>query len=128
MPAYCGNLVTFMKRSLSKGFTLIEIMIIVGIIGILTLIAWPNFKTAREHTHRKICMTNMKRIEWAKSQFGMTVGSKTGEATWPELLDHLRFQPICPSGGTYEGLKLNEPVNCNIHNWQTDPEMDGFVP
>lgn len=54
-----------------KGFTLIEIMIVVLIIGILLAIAIPNFITARKTSQMKSCIANLKQIDAAKEQWAM---------------------------------------------------------
>ncbi|MEE2959829.1 MAG: prepilin-type N-terminal cleavage/methylation domain-containing protein [Myxococcota bacterium] len=55
---------------LEKGFTLIELMIVVAIIGILAAIAIPNFSRFQSRTKQAEVKTNLKSIFTAKnSQF-----------------------------------------------------------
>jgi prepilin-type N-terminal cleavage/methylation domain-containing protein len=88
-----------------KGFTLVEIMIVVLIIGILLAIAVPNFIKARETSRTKSCIANLKQIDAAKEQWAME-NKKTTTDT-PAMTDlvgsanYLKNTPSCPSGGTY---------------------------
>ncbi|MEC9465630.1 MAG: type II secretion system protein [Myxococcota bacterium] len=60
-----------MKRALSKGFTLIELMIVVAIIGILAAIAIPNFSKFQARAKQSEAKANLKGIYTAKqTQFG----------------------------------------------------------
>jgi len=59
--------------SRSSGFTLVEIMIVVAIIGLLSAIAIPNFVKARASSQQNACISNLHQIdsaiqEWALEQ------------------------------------------------------------
>ena len=106
-------------RRNEKGFTLIEIMIVVLIIGILLAIAVPNFIRARETSRAKACVSNLKQIDSAKEQWAMD-NKKTALDTPVLATDlvgatlYIKSMPVCPSGGTYvEGAVSTSPT-CSI--------------
>jgi len=101
-----------------RGFTLVEIMIVVLIIGILLAIAVPNFIRARESARAKSCVANLKSINGAKEQWAM-VNKKTATDT-PTVDDlygvdkFIKTEPSCPSGGSYTLAAVSTVPSCSI--------------
>lgn len=67
-----------LKARITKGFTLLEIMIVITIISILLGIAIPNFVTSREKTKASSCCGNLRQINQAKEQFAMANSLRDG--------------------------------------------------
>ena len=105
-----------MKKS--KGFTLVEIMIVVLIIGILLAIAVPNFLKARETSRTKTCVANLRQVESAKEQWAMETGQgATATPTQAELTGangYIKNWPNCPSGGTYTISNMSANPTCSV--------------
>ena len=96
-----------MKNTKKKvsGFTLVEIMIVVLIIGILMAIAVPNFVKARDSSRKNSCIANLKQTESAKEQWAMDNKKDIGAAVdYTDLVGatlYMKSTPSCASGGTY---------------------------
>jgi prepilin-type N-terminal cleavage/methylation domain-containing protein len=92
-----NNLMKNLKKN--KGFTLIEIMIVVMIIGILLAIAVPNFVRARETSRASTCQANLKQIDSAKEQYAMENRLGTGGAVTAANIapNYIKAFPVCPS-------------------------------
>jgi prepilin-type N-terminal cleavage/methylation domain-containing protein len=105
----------FIKNRRKKGFTLVEIMIVVLIIGILLAIAVPNFIKARETSRTKSCISNLRQIDAGKEQYAMDNKKADGDpvAQGDLVPTYIKKWPECPSGGTY-----------TINNVGTDPTCD----
>ena len=90
------------------GFTLVEIMIVVAIIGLLAAIAIPNFVHSRAKSQATACINNMRQIDSAIQQFSMETGKKAGDViNYPnDLTAYIKLNssgsiPTCPAQGLY---------------------------
>lgn len=104
-------------RTLSKaGFTLVEIMIVVAIIGLLCAVAIPNFIHARELSRLRSCVNNLRQIDGAKDQWALEVGKSTGDpCAMDDIMPYLRrSEPKCPVGNSaYIVNAIGTSVECN---------------
>ena len=98
-----------------KGFTLVEIMIVVAIIGLLAAIAIPNFVNARTTARNKACQANLKQIEGAVQVWAIDNNkSGTSAVTWGDIVpDYLKRTPECPAGGTYAITTVDADPTCS---------------
>jgi prepilin-type N-terminal cleavage/methylation domain-containing protein len=107
-----------LRTSRKAGFTLVEIMIVVAIIGLLAAIAIPNFVRARNSAQANACINNLRQIDGAKQQWALE--NRQTDAAVPVVADVTPYlkggaMPLEPASGNYNAINaVNVNPQCSI--------------
>jgi prepilin-type N-terminal cleavage/methylation domain-containing protein len=113
-----------MRKNL--GFTLVEIMIVVAIIGLLAAIAIPSFVKARNTSQQNACINNLREIDEAKKEWAMAAKQTDGDSvTTDDVNDYIKGDttPECPGGGAYTYGNIGSDPDCSV----TTPTSHDFA-
>jgi prepilin-type N-terminal cleavage/methylation domain-containing protein len=110
-----------------EGFTLVELMVVVLIIGILVAIAIPIFNAAKTNAQQKTCWDNERTVEGAYQAWQSAGNDGTSLTNFANLMTNLttanfiKTSPSCPASGTYTANfsgGTSQPsvgISCSVH-------------
>jgi len=113
-----------MKRSQHRsqaGFTLVEIMIVVAIIGLLAALAVPGFIRSRNRSIAERCMNDCRVIDHAIDQWAIETGAKQGDGLSMNITAYVKgnnFPWVDPLGNPYIFWSVGA-TQVSINPWTT---------
>ena len=117
------------KMSKTHGYTLIELMIVIVIIGILSTIILPHMVKGRYQAQFTSCIFNLRSIASALENYHTDKGTYPAESDWDKIYEgeggnppYINPEPLCPSNKSRYGYEVssdghNYTIYCNgIHH------------
>lgn len=106
-----------MHKRREGGFTLIEVLAVVVVIGIIAAIALPRFLGVKSDAETKSCKGNLASINLQIERYYIANGS------WPSKLTTITKgtdyfpdgEPSCPGTGTYSMSTTTHRCSCSVH-------------
>ena len=109
-----------------KGFTLVELMVVVVILGILVAIAVPLYNAQTEKAKKATCFANQRMIDSAIMQWHTEEGNAGSYPNLDNLAAYLQATPVCPDGGEYNlPEKAGDVTTCDKHKRGADAGTGG---
>ncbi len=105
------------RTSRKSGFTLVEIMIVVAIIGLLAAIAIPNFVRARTTSQMNACINNLRQISGATQQWALeNKAAANANPAFTDISSYLKSAVVCPAGGATATFASSYTINGVTNN------------
>lgn len=106
------------KPKRAGGFTLVEIMIVVAIIGLLIAVAVPNFSKMRRDAQKTACHAQLQSIDGFKEMWATQekrADNDTPSETQLGAFFKGEIMPTCPGGGSYTIGAVTAAATCSEH-------------
>lgn len=124
----------------TAGFTMVELMIVVAVIGLLAAIAFPSYVRARTQSQANACINNLRQIDDASQEWALESHQAANAAvSFTDIQPYLKNAVICPSAGagatfadSYTLTTVSNKPVCNVvpatHVLPADPGQSGSPP
>ena len=107
-------------RMKANGFSLVEMIVVIAILGILGAVAIPRFSGVREMAKERVCEANRGAVERLYSAFLVENGVNHSDLIFDQFL-FSHFDLICTTGGSVS--RIDDEVGCSIHGGGEIPEV-----
>ncbi|KAB2953773.1 prepilin-type N-terminal cleavage/methylation domain-containing protein [Heliorestis acidaminivorans] len=107
----------------SKGFSLIEIIIVIAVISILLTVVTTKLTGATEKMNAKVCNDNSLQVQELYEAYMILEDAEHSSMFFDAFLQEYDGEVVCPSGGQF--MYINEMVQCNVHPRNDFDEEDG---